>query len=412
MPPKGSLTRWIAHTTGRLTPVSAPAPRLATSTFQEAPRLLLVSHDAAFYGAQILALHMARQLKQRHGVQVTTVLLGDGPLRADFEACGPVVDFCTPAWRDAIPESVAKARQATLHELARSGLRHAICNTTAAAKLLPLLSQEGFKSIVLVHELPNMLKQFGLMDTAAAAGRLAERVVFPAAYVRNRFAEHVKLDEGHTLIRPQGLYLPNAHAEHRSAAKRELLQLLALKDDAHLVMAAGPGDRRKGLDTFCQVAVRVASRDPSIHFVWIGDDRTELALDCKEWLAAAGATQRVHFLGVIKEPDVYARRMAAMDQYLMTSREDPFPSVVLDAMTVGAPVVGFRDAGGFEELLDDGAGLLVPHGSHAEMAAAVLSLATDRARCQAIGFRGQEIIRSRFDFDDYLGDLLRLFDHV
>jgi len=262
----------------------------------------------------------------------------------------------------------------------------------------------------LVHELPNLLRQFRLMDDAASAVQLAKRVVFPAAFVRKRLAEHVPLDDARTVIRPQGLVLPNPYSEQRREAKSELAQRLSLGADVQFVLAAGPGDRRKGLDTFCQVAAQVVPRNSSIHFVWIGDDQTELGADCKQWLSAAGTTSNVHFLGVIKDPEIYARRMAAMDVYLMTSREDPFPSVVLDAMTVGAPVIGFRDAGGFEELLLEGAGVLVPLGNHAGMAEELLLLAADRARAHALGLRGQEIIKSRFDFDDYLRDLLGMFD--
>ncbi|MBC7762671.1 MAG: glycosyltransferase [Candidatus Saccharibacteria bacterium] len=43
----------------------------------------------------------------------------------------------------------------------------------------------------------------------------------------------------------------------------------------------------------------------------------------------------------------------------MTSREDPFPSVVLEAMDAEVPVIAFQDATGTQELLERGAGALV-----------------------------------------------------
>ena len=40
----------------------------------------------------------------------------------------------------------------------------------------------------------------------------------------------------------------------------------------------------------------------------------------------------------------------------MTSREDPFPLVNLEAMTNGVPVICFKDSGGSEELVDSSSG--------------------------------------------------------
>ncbi len=45
----------------------------------------------------------------------------------------------------------------------------------------------------------------------------------------------------------------------------------------------------------------------------------------------------------------------------MTSREDPFPLVVLDALDARVPVIGFDGGGGFVELLQRDCGVLVPY---------------------------------------------------
>ena len=51
----------------------------------------------------------------------------------------------------------------------------------------------------------------------------------------------------------------------------------------------------------------------------------------------------------------------AADVFLLTSREDPFPSVVLEAFAAGLPVVAFADTTGCEELIAEH-GSLVPVG--------------------------------------------------
>src|SRR5439155_5812058 len=85
---------------------------------------------------------------------------------------------------------------------------------------------------------------------------------------------------------------------------------------------------------------------------------------------------------------------------------DPYPTVILDAMESGVPVVGFADAGGFVELLEAGAGVVVPLESREAMAAAVIELLTQPARALRMGEEGQRLIDTRFKFIDYVDDLL------
>lgn len=371
-------------------------------------KVLCVSHDAGFYGAQILALHVARHLKEVMGIEVTTVLLGEGPLREEFARLGPVLDFSSPSWREKAWPSVVRKRRRALRKLARAGYRHALCNSAASGNLVPLLKAEGFKTLALVHELPNLLQQFGLQDAAAALAGHADHVVFPADSVRSRFASVAPVESARSVVLPQGLFRVNPYRNQRSAARADLLSELGLDAQARLVVTAGSSDKRKGLDIFVQVAAQVVRALPSVHFIWIGDRESGLALECRAWAASNGLSTNLHFLGVLKDPDLYAKRIAAADLYLLTSREDPFPSVVLDAMTVGAPVIGFAGAGGFDSLLDEGAGLLVPMEDSAAMANAVCSVLTNPGQAAAMGAAGQALIDTRFQFDDYVRALLRI----
>ena len=371
-------------------------------------KILCISHDAGFYGAQLLALHIARYLKEQIGLEVTTVLLGDGPLRDEFAHLGPVIDFTSPSWRTMASPKVLAKRRTALRKLARAGYRHALCNSAASGGMLPLLNAEGFKTVALVHELPNLLHEYGLLQAATDLGRLAATVVFPADFVRKKFLSVVPVDAERTAILPQGLFRPNPHRHRRHAARAELLSQLGLGSDASLVVAAGSSDRRKGLDIFVRVAADVVRKLPLAHFIWIGSDQTELARECSAWVVESGLSANVHFLGVLQDPDLYARRIAAADLYLLSSREDPFPSVVLDAMTVGVPVIGFAGAGGFDSLLGEGAGMLVPLEDSKAMAGAVCDVLTNAEQAAAMGAAGQAIIDARFQFGDYVRALLRI----
>ena len=79
----------------------------------------------------------------------------------------------------------------------------------------------------------------------------------------------------------------------------------------------------------------------------------------------SGIAECVHFLGPKSDSQPY---FVAADAMAMTSRQDPFPCVLHEAMVCGKPIVAFDNAGGAPEALVGGAGIIVPYGDVVEMA--------------------------------------------
>jgi glycosyltransferase involved in cell wall biosynthesis len=72
-------------------------------------------------------------------------------------------------------------------------------------------------------------------------------------------------------------------------------------------------------------------------------------------------------------PDV----LAAMDVFVLCSRNEGFGRVLVEAMASGVPVVS-TDVGGAAEVLDEGkAGVLVSSGEPEKLAAAVMQILRD-----------------------------------
>ena len=96
-----------------------------------------------------------------------------------------------------------------------------------------------------------------------------------------------------------------------------------------------------------------------------------------------------------------------MPVHLLTSREDPFPSVVLEAMSAGVPTVAFEGGGGIPDLLaEHGAGASVPVGDVAGMAARAAGIAREFGAEARVRLSG--LASARFDFAGYAAELLRL----
>ena len=362
--------------------------------------VVYVLHDAHPHGAQFNALAQVEGLTKTAGVQVHVAALGEGLLIERFERLAPVHRL----WEADDPAVAAGALAERLHA---EGATAAILNTTVAGALAPVFKAAGLGTVVLVHELPGVIESMGLKQAAAQIAEHADVVVFAHDAVRRGF-ERFAEPRGEVRIRPQGLYKVNRYrtASDRAAARRELRAALNLDPDAAIVLGVGFGDRRKGIDLFVDVALDVANAVPGAHFVWLGHLEVGMEPGIRRRIAGGGdAGGRVHLAGRRDDTDLF---YAGADLLALTSREDPFPSVVLEALDAGLPVVGFEDAGGCEGLLREGAGVLAPFEDTATYAQRIRTLLADRGTAASLGARGREIVSARFGWTRFVLDLAHM----
>ena len=354
----------------------------------ERTRILLVGHDALRHGAQRLLLQIGQALRSVHGVDVAFLLLAGGAMEAEYRAAAPTVIASTPALLD---ETIRAARQA--------GGVAAIVNSAASAAAIPVLARHGMHGVLLVHELPRLLQEKGLLGGLRDAMADCATAVFPAELVRDRCLEHVTQQPARTVILPQGVELA-ADTGNRDSVRR----MLHLPEGGILALGMGYADLRKGFDLFLQVWRAARQAGAPVTMAWAGGIDPDLQSTLAGEIAAAEATGSLCMLGQREDA---AALLSAADVLLLTSREDPLPSVALEAMACGTPVAAFEDTGGAPELLTRlNAGRTVPLGDCAGMA----RLAVELARSFTPGRRAALAARSRaaFRFEDYSAALLAL----
>ena len=353
-------------------------------------RLLLIGHDAFPAGAQMLLLNIGRQLIEAHGVEVEFLLLGDGKLKPDYAALAPTHIV-----------SDRPALEAWLNVAAKRGVTQALVNTSVAARVITSLDRVGIGAIQLVHELPRVIAEYGMLPGLRAGARLARRVIFPAACVRDAFPVLDQMKATQTRLLPQGLY---SQISFDPAARMRTREALGVPETARLVLGAGYGDMRKGIDLFLQMARQAWNRPEGqdLHFCWVGGMAHSLATYLAPEIEAAMASGLGHFPGFQADMQGY---MNAADAFALTSREDPFPSVALEALASGMQVVAFANTGGIADLLrDTELGRVVAMSDSAAMAEAVCALAVvlpEAARAERAAKA-----QARFDFGDYVREIL------
>lgn len=373
-------------------------------------RVLLVGHDAFMAGAQSLLLHMARQLRRAHGVEVTILLLDGGAMLEGYRAIVPthVMKVDDPA----LP--------ALLSRLRRDGFDGAIVNSAASGAIGARLAEAGIGYTLLVHELPVLIAEKNLLGGLREAARLARNVVFPATVVQERVRALVEIADDAVRIVPQGLYCRQSFsARARTALRRQF----GVGTDDLLLIGAGYGDLRKGFDLFLQLwrqtqppgraldrtlpGPRNRRTRGRVHCLWLGNLDPSLQLHLRAELDAAIASGSFHMPGHVSDAPEH---LSAADAFVLTSREDPLPSVVMEAMASGLSCVAFEGSGGIPELIErHGMGAVVPLGDVAAMARQALAFATaTQARTSASrGALGRQAAK-RFGFDRYVVQLLAL----
>lgn len=361
------------------------------------PRLLLVGHDAFPGGAQQLLVSIGTTLRRSFGCEVEFLLLGGGAMEAAYRRIAPTTVVAGPA-----------AAAARIGALAARGFRHAIVNTTASGPVVSALRAAGIGATLLVHELPRLIREKDLAEGARAGISAAQKVVFPSPFVRDEVLSTVGLEaDGRIVLRPQGIYKDlSAPADAEERIRTEL----GMGPEDRLVLGIGYADMRKGFDLFLQLWRLLRWRGRRrVHLCWLGGIDPALEGWLGDEIAGAKATGTFHVPG--RRDDVGAFLRAA-DAYALTSREDPFPSVALEALAAGLPVAAFERSGGIPELLArSGAGAVVPYGDVTAMSEAIsgaIRPPRDDAERQRNAAMRRRLVARHFGWRPYVRDLLHM----
>jgi glycosyltransferase involved in cell wall biosynthesis len=355
-------------------------------------RLLLVGHDAFPGGAQTLLLRIGDALRRNHGVDFEYLLLDGGRLVPEYKALAPTTVLEAGAGLDA-----------AVAELVGRGYTQAIVNTTAAGYAVTALSNAGHKPVLLVHELPRILREKNLLDAARRGLKDARLAVFPARFVRDALFDELALasaDTADTRVMPQGSYTAIEPAARKGKAFRAEL---GIPKAERLVLGIGYADLRKGFDIFLQLW-RLLNQNARVHFCWLGNMDPGLNRWLADEIRAARDTGTFHMPGQVSD---VVPALSAANAFALTSREDPYPTVALEALAAGLPVVAFASSGGIPELLvETGAGAAVPYGDVTAMAATLAKMIAESAPSEAA--KRQALVKNRFSFAPYVDQLLAL----
>jgi sugar transferase (PEP-CTERM/EpsH1 system associated) len=157
------------------------------------------------------------------------------------------------------------------------------------------------------------------------------------------------------------------------------------------VHVARLNDLVKDQTTLLRAARLVADRDPAFRLTIVGDgpDGPRLTALADE----LGLRQHVQFLGF--RSDVRSL-LGSADLFVLSSLTEGISLTLLEAMAAGLPVVATEVGGNREVVVPGETGLLVPAGSPAALAEAMLTVLQDPDQARRMGGAGRRRVEERF----------------
>jgi glycosyltransferase involved in cell wall biosynthesis len=194
-------------------------------------------------------------------------------------------------------------------------------------------------------------------------------------------------------IRRLVTYLPPVDVTRfrpRPERREEVRRSLGLPADARVIGCVANLNPEKGITDLVEAFIELHAAHPTTHLLLIGaehDTHRNYVETIRRRLDMARATTSVHFVGERSDVD---ELLCAMDVFVLASHSEGTPTVVMEAMAAGLPVVCTR-VGGTSEIVDDGAdGALVPAADPRALAAAIRRILEDPAQSEALGAQARE----------------------
>lgn len=148
--------------------------------------------------------------------------------------------------------------------------------------------------------------------------------------------------------------------------------------------------------------------------IFAGDG--ELRAEIEAQIRRYGLAETVQLAGHVPNRELLdAYRRGEVDLVLLPSLElsdsehEGIPVSLMEAMAFGIPVLA-TDTGGIPELLQDGAGLLVPQQNPSSLAEAIRRMATDKDLYRKTAEKGLARVQADFDYDRNIHSLLALIE--
>jgi glycosyltransferase involved in cell wall biosynthesis len=329
----------------------------------ERKNILVISHEASLTGAPVLLLNLLQLLK--NGYSITIILKRGGILTEKFQKIARTVVLKSEDYSQEksflnklLDRSKYFFKQISLIPLFLK-TDFVFSNTICNGRLLNRFRHFNKPVLTYVHELESMLLYFNQKNDTNYSLLQSSVLLYPSVAVLENLKNNHQIPVEKLKFLPY--YFPGNEfeftKEEKEIARKTFCTKWNIKEEYFLIVGMGVVSERKGTNKFIEIANEVIKHNNKVCFVWIGNfDETEYGREIfKNWKEDK-YHERIFFTGRLN----YApSNLLPFDLFFLSSVEDPYPLVVLEAAYQKVPAICYKNAGGISEFLDDGAGYIL-----------------------------------------------------
>lgn len=206
-------------------------------------------------------------------------------------------------------------------------------------------------------------------------------------------------------------YIPNAmdfdRFAHVAVDRDALRTSLGIPTDAPVVGSVGRLTAQKGYDQLMAAMAALLPSLPEARLLLVGDGELRPALEAL--VKSLGIGDRVVFAGA--RPDV-ERVLRAMDVFVSSSLWEGLPTVMMEAMAAGVPVVA-TDIRGNSDLVHHGeTGWLAPPAQPEAMASQIAHALDAPLECQALAVAARDQVQRLYSMSAVAGRFADLYERL
>lgn len=322
-------------------------------------KILVITHELTLSGAPILLLRLMQLLRSDDYSFFTIVHNRRGPLESDFLSISDKFQYYkTPLKKSLLKRIRGKILPA--HDICSlssmlKDVDFILNNTLANGEIIEVVRKYYTGPIATyVHELEYVTNILG--NSAMTTIQLSDCFAVPCQTVSRHLQNKFAIDKGRILS--LNYFIPSfSEKVNDPVTFKNKFSLSA----SFIAGGAGQVELRKGTEIFIQVALAFFNKfkNADVQFIWVGGKRDSpeyqfLQLD----IINLKLEKKVILLESMAEMGVFFK---TIDVFLLTSREDPYPVVVLEAASEKKPSICFNLSGGATEFISDDAGDIVEY---------------------------------------------------
>lgn len=179
----------------------------------------------------------------------------------------------------------------------------------------------------------------------------------------------------------------------------DLRRQYSIPQNSIICIAVGRLVAIKGFDILIQTAHLLGKQLKNVHFLIVGDGQCKAEL--ADQVNALGVNKSVTFAGY-QDHETVLSFVKSSDIFIMPSRYEGTPIALLEAASLGIPVIA-SNVGGIPELVQDQVhALLVPPDDPQSLAQAVKRIINDKKLAETLSANAVERIKEKFNIDRQL----------